>query len=224
MRILALETANTQCSVALTQDQTLLFFAQNQDMRAQTQHILPMIEQAMHETAMTWSDIDGIAFSRGPGAFSGVRINAAVAQALAWAHDIAVVPVSSLQALAQQGARHGLRTVMTVLDARMNEVYAACYQCDDNGIMQPKSDEQLLDYAAAQTIIDDRNFCKSTEIIGSGAALIGAAQNALHADAHDIAILATAAYEQGLAVSAAQALPVYLRDNAWKTLAEQSAQ
>ena len=107
MKILALETANEQCSVAIVDAQQLLYFQSNDEPRKQTQLILPMIEQGLKETQTTWQQISAIAFSRGPGAFSGVRINAAVTQALAWANDIPVVPVSTLQALAQHACREG---------------------------------------------------------------------------------------------------------------------
>src|SRR5690606_8156851 len=74
--------------------------------------------------------------------------NAAVTQALAWSNDVPVIPVSTLQALAQAAYRvHGLSEVSAVLDARMSEVYIASYQLDAEGIMQPVDEEQLLSYA-----------------------------------------------------------------------------
>ncbi|MCP5774275.1 tRNA (adenosine(37)-N6)-threonylcarbamoyltransferase complex dimerization subunit type 1 TsaB, partial [Klebsiella pneumoniae] len=107
-----------------------------------------MIEQGLQDLGLAIADLTAIAFSRGPGSFSGVRINAAVTQALAWSNDVPVIPVSTLQALAQAAYRlHGLTEVSAVLDARMSEVYIASYQLDAQGIMQPVDDEQLLSYA-----------------------------------------------------------------------------
>jgi tRNA threonylcarbamoyladenosine biosynthesis protein TsaB len=112
-----------------------------------------MIEQALQQTQLSYSDLTAIAFSRGPGSFSGVRINAAVTQALAWANDLPVIPVSTLQALAQAAYRElQLSQVTAVLDARMQEVYLANFSCDTDGIMQLQGEEQLLSYDMATSL------------------------------------------------------------------------
>lgn len=212
MKLLALETANEQCSVCIVEDGTVKFSGFNEQTRAQTQTLLPMIEQGLQQTELKLEQLDVIAFSRGPGSFSGVRINAAVTQALAWANDLPVAPVSTLQALAQAAYRlHGLTAVTAVLDARMKEVYIASYELDQNKIMQPVSEEKLLAYDMAQ------NEIKHT-LVGSGAPLLQ--EDALFivtADAQDIAKIAQTAPT----VEASHALPVYLRDNAWKKISEQ---
>ncbi len=124
MKLLALETANEQCSVSIVDEAQALFFQLDTRAKAQTQTILPMIEQGFAQTGIQTSDLTAIAFSRGPGSFSGVRINAAVTQALAWSNDIPVIPVSTLQALAQNAYREaGLTEVTAVLDARMRSLY-----------------------------------------------------------------------------------------------------
>ncbi len=177
-----------------------------------------MIEQGFLQLDIKTEDLSCIAFSRGPGSFSGVRINAAVAQALAWSHDLPVVPVSTLQALAQAAHRvHGLTTVTAVLDARMSEVYIASFQLDTDGIMQAVDEEQLLSYAAATE-------CAPFTLVGSGATLIDPSQiqyKDLSATAQDIATIARKNAQQQHWVSAELALPVYLRDNAWKKIPEQ---
>ena len=218
MKVLALETANEQCSVSVIDDTQELFFQLDTRAKAQTQTILPMIDQGLQDLNLTAADLTAIAFSRGPGSFSGVRINAAVTQALAWANDISVIPVSTLQALAQAAYRlHGLTEVTAVLDARMSEVYIASYQLDAQGIMQAVDEEQLLSYEAAST------FVRYTAI-GSGADLVQAdasAYKAVSANAKDIATIARAAARVENWVSAELALPVYLRDNAWKKIPDQ---
>jgi len=212
MKLLALETANEQCSVCIVEDGTVKFSGFNEQPRAQTQTLLPMIEQGLQQTDLTLEQLDVIAFSRGPGSFSGVRINAAVTQALAWANDLPVAPISTLQALAQAAYRlHGLTAVTAVLDARMKEVYIASYELDQNKIMQPVSEEKLLAYDVAQ------NEIKHT-LVGSGAPLLQAdALLTVIADAQDIATIA----QTVSTVEASHALPVYLRDNAWKKISEQ---
>ena len=218
MKLLALETANEQCSVSIVDENQELFFQLDTRAKAQTQTILPMIELGYAQLGVTTEDLTAIAFSRGPGSFSGVRINAAVTQALAWSHDLPVIPVSTLQALAQAAYRlHGLTAVTAVLDARMNEVYIASFQLNDQGIMQAVDEEQLLDYQQAASITQ-------FTLVGLGSALIQ--PDALEfkdvvATAQDIAQIARAAALKAQWVKAEEALPVYLRDNAWKKIPEQ---
>lgn len=218
MKLLALETANEQCSVSIVDETQELFFQLDARAKAQTQTILPMIDQAFTQLGLSASELTAIAFSRGPGSFSGVRINAAVTQALAWANDLPVVPVSSLQALAQAAYRMlGLKSVTAVLDARMQEVYIASFELDQHGIMQAVDEEQLLNYSNASQVVQ-------FEIVGSGSALIQPEQiqyKDLSATAQDIATIARLNVQQQKWVSAEQALPVYLRDNAWKKIPEQ---
>ncbi|AXY59259.1 tRNA (adenosine(37)-N6)-threonylcarbamoyltransferase complex dimerization subunit type 1 TsaB [Acinetobacter sp. WCHAc010052] len=218
MKLLALETANEQCSVSIVDETQELYFQLDARAKAQTQTILPLIEQGFIQTETAAADLTAIAFSRGPGSFSGVRINAAVTQALAWANDLPVIPVSTLQALAQAAYRiAGLTAVTAVLDARMQEVYIASYQLNDKGIMQAVSEEYLLDYARAAEQVQ-------FQLVGSGSDLIKQEQiqyKDLNATANDIATIAREHASQKKWVSAEQALPVYLRDNAWKKIPEQ---
>ncbi len=218
MKLLALETANEQCSVSIVDETQTLYFQLDTRAKAQTQTILPMIEQGFLKNNIQNEQLTAIAFSRGPGSFSGVRINAAVTQALAWANDIPVIPVSTLQALAQAAYRQAQLTEVTaVLDARMKEVYMASFKLDQNNIMQLVDDEKLLDYQQAA------EYQKYT-LIGSGSALVKA--NAIEfqqitATAEDIATIARQNAIEKKWLNAEQALPVYLRDDAWKKIPEQ---
>ncbi|NCI79009.1 tRNA (adenosine(37)-N6)-threonylcarbamoyltransferase complex dimerization subunit type 1 TsaB [Acinetobacter kanungonis] len=218
MKLLALETANEQCSVSIVDENQELFFQLDTRAKAQTQTILPMVEQGYAQLGLNTADLTAIAFSRGPGSFSGVRINAAVTQALAWSHDLPVIPVSTLQALAQAAYRlHGLTAVTAVLDARMSEVYIASFQLNEQSIMQAVDAEQLLDYQQASQVAQ-------FTLVGSGSALIKPEAlefKDIMATAQDIAQIARVAAQQQQWVAAEQALPVYLRDNAWKKIPEQ---
>ncbi|AOA57339.1 tRNA (adenosine(37)-N6)-threonylcarbamoyltransferase complex dimerization subunit type 1 TsaB [Acinetobacter larvae] len=221
MKLLALESANEQCSVALIDEQQIQYFEKDDRPKAQTQTILPLIDQGLAQTQWALSELTAIAFSRGPGSFSGVRINAAVTQALAWANDLPVIPVSTLQATAQAAYRKfGLDQVTVISDARMKEVYIASYACDTKGMMQLLDEEKLLDYQSAAA------YQRYTPV-GSGITLLAdhdlsnSQYQHIYADAQDIASLAMAQAAQQHWLSAEQALPVYLRDNAWKKLSEQ---
>ncbi|OTG85984.1 tRNA (adenosine(37)-N6)-threonylcarbamoyltransferase complex dimerization subunit type 1 TsaB [Acinetobacter sp. ANC 4558] len=218
MKLLALETANEQCSISLVDETQELFFQLDTRAKAQTQTILPMIEQAFIQTQTSTEELTAIAFSRGPGSFSGVRINAAVTQALAWSHDIPVIPVSTLQALAQAAYRNtGLTEVTAVLDARMNEVYLASFKLDEQKIMQAVDEEQLLNY-------EDAKLAVKYVLVGSGSTFVNDEQidyKSMMATAQDIAYIARELAKKKQWLSAELALPVYLRDNAWKKISEQ---
>jgi tRNA threonylcarbamoyladenosine biosynthesis protein TsaB len=223
LMLLALETATDQCSVVLYDALGVQAERLDTHAREQTRLILPMIDALLTERHITFSDLSAIAFSRGPGSFSGVRINAAVTQAIAWAHDLPVIAVSTLHALAQHAYRkNGLQQVCAVIDARMAEVYAASFQLDQHGVMQMIGNEQLSAYTAV-------NIAQGTQaLVGSGSELVllDAATDLARdvtciATAHDIAFLGWNALQQGKTLSAKEALPVYLRDDAWKKLDQQ---
>lgn len=229
--LLALETANDQCSVALMNSAGQLLASRHDDRaREQTRLLLPMIDAVLAEAHCVLPALSAIAFSRGPGSFSGIRINAAVTQALAWAQDLPVLPISTLQATAQAALEQTSATrLMVVLDARMNEVYVAAYQRDAAGILQLVGAEQLLAYAAV-CLPTAWQQDDTVLWVGSGVPLLSNLLSnvpaerclvAVKAGALQIAQLGLVAYQAGQAVAAAHALPLYLRDDAWKKLADQ---
>jgi tRNA threonylcarbamoyladenosine biosynthesis protein TsaB len=133
MKLLALDTASAQCSVALLQANQVLARSQSTE-RAHATLILPMIDGLLAEAGLTLRQLDGIAFGRGPGSFTGVRIAAAVVQGLAVGADLPVLPISDLRALAAQ-ARRALslaevsgRPILACMDARMGEVYWGVFE------------------------------------------------------------------------------------------------
>ena len=127
MKLLALDTASAQCSVALLQDGQTLVRSQP-TARDHATLILPMVDELLAEAGLALSQMDGIAFGRGPGSFTGVRIAAAVTQGLAAGADLPVLPVSDLRALAAQARRLVQADaaggwILACMDARMGEVY-----------------------------------------------------------------------------------------------------
>lgn len=229
MKLLALETVNEHCSVSLIDDVQELYFQLDERPKAQTQTILPLTEQALLQTQTQLADLAAIAFSRGPGSFSGVRINAAVAQALAWSQDLPVIPVSSLQPLAQAAYRlTGLQQVTAVLDARMQEVYIANFSLDEDGIMHAVDEEKLLNYEQATAyrkfiaIGSGSELIKPSQIDSQEASILKTSATEIRATAQDIATIARIYAVQKKWVDAEHALPVYLRDDAWKKIPEQS--
>lgn len=221
MKIIAIETATEACSAALYIDGEVRHISQIAP-RQHAELILGMCGQLLDEAGLAMAELDGIGFGRGPGAFTGVRIATGVAQGLAWAADLPVVPVSSLAALAQGAYRqHMARYILTAIDARMDEVYAAAYAINDDGIA---------------ILIDEERVCAPDKLVlpGVGDNWFGAGSGwqtheaPLHAlcaawlegyvadsypQAQDIAVLAAHALKAGQYVDAAHALPVYLRNN-----------
>ena len=222
---LAMDTVFEQCSIAILDAKgQVLSSHTEQGKREQTQHILPMIDAALSEANLRLADIKALIFNRGPGAFSGIRINTAVVQALSVAHDIPCVGVSSLQAIAQCAyQRYGLTQVYSALDARMQQVYFGQYALIDH-IMQPvvqengEDTERLLDY--------DSQTAANLPIVGNGASLLKTydgqvCHEEVWPDAVVIGQLGIAQFIQTGGSDAANALPKYLRNQAWKTLKEQ---
>lgn len=127
--ILALDTCTESCSAALFSNGALQsLFAVCP--REHTQRLHPMCQQLLAEAGLSFAQLDGVVCVNGPGAFTGVRIGVSVAQAMAVAHDIPACGVSSLVCLAREyaeGVEAGAQ-VVSALDARMGEVYAALWQ------------------------------------------------------------------------------------------------
>lgn len=222
---LAMDTVFDQCSIAILDASGQVLSSRTETgKRQQTQQILPMIDAALSEAKLRLADVEALIFNRGPGAFSGIRINTAVAQALSVAHDLPCVGVSSLQAIAQQAyQQYGLTQVYSALDARMQQVYFGQYAVIDN-VMQPvnqdngEDTEQLLDYDS-QTVLN-------LPIVGNGATLLTlhdeqVCYEDVWPDAVVIGQLGIAQFATSGGTDAANALPKYLRNQAWKTLKEQ---
>ena len=219
IKLLAIETSTDACSAALLCDGRVHDRYQLAP-RAHGHLILDMVDAVLAEAGWSLKQLDGLAFGRGPGAFTGVRIATGVIQGLAFGADLPVVPVSTLAALAQGAQRqHGATKVLAALDARMTEIYWGVYQCNAAGLMIEAEAECVCPASHIEPPAGTGWFG-----IGSGFAayaailhtrlgiLTGCAPDA-YPQARDVAVLGAAAFAQGLAVSAEQALPVYLRDN-----------
>lgn len=219
--ILAIETVHDRCSVCVFTDGKVLASQSEHALRKQTQMILPMIDDLLSAQGITSADISAIAFNRGPGSFSGIRINTAVAQGLAFAHDIPCVPVSGLAAQAQAvfDEYADITQVTIINDAKMKEVYLATFSRAEHGLAQLVGDEQLLPLDAELTDIEF--------ISGDGVALVSLPDGvnvieSVSMTAEHLAKLAWQDVENGFTVPAKDAQPVYLRNKAWKTLTEQA--
>ena len=214
--LLALDTATEACSVALLHEGRVLSHYEVAP-RLHAQRLLPMIQQLLGDAGISASQLDAIAFGRGPGAFTGVRIAIGVVQGLAFALERPVIAVSNLAVLAQRSLReHGAQHVAAAIDARMDEVYWGCYQAEQ-GEMRLQGVEAVLPPERAQLPWDASSdwFAAGT---GWGAyqARLAFTPKAMDGQmlphAEDLLSLARFAWARGEALDADQAQPVYLRD------------
>ncbi len=214
--LLALDTATEACSVALLHEGRLL---SRYDVipRLHAQRLLPMVQELLGEAGIALSAVDAIAFGRGPGAFTGVRIAIGVVQGLAFALQRPVLPVSNLAVLAQRAHRErGVEQVAAAIDARMDEVYWGCY-CLEAGEMRLAGVEAVL---PPEQVALPRGAAGEWFGAGTGWAFADrlAVRPSLGMDAsllphaEDLLRLAEFAWARGEAVAADAAQPVYLRD------------
>ena len=132
-RCLAIETATQRGSVAVCDDDAV-FTVQLDETTGSSRQIYKAIAAALDRASLQRADLQCIAFGNGPGSFTGVRVATAVAQALAFALSIPVIPVSTLAAIAVEAGRsRGMEPVAVCLDARMGEVYTAVYRFAADG-------------------------------------------------------------------------------------------
>lgn len=128
MKILAFDTSTTLCSTSVLLDGELF----NKEIHAGQKHselLLPMIHNILTESDIALTQLDCIAFGAGPGSFTGLRIACGVAQGLAFAANLPIVEVSTLEAIAK---KTNARKLIVALDARMGEIYHAAYIRSNN--------------------------------------------------------------------------------------------
>lgn len=226
MKLLAVETSTEACSAALFIDGEVVELYELAP-KEHTKLILPMIDSLMADAGLKPQQLDALAFSRGPGSFTGVRIATGVIQGIALGADLPVVPVSTLAAIAQDFFDHNDENVAFVaMDARMGEIFWGVYRRDAQGYAELIDDE-------AVTPAEQIEFPGLTGVgIGSGwgvyhqelitrlAGLVSHYEVDMLPRAGAIARLGVRGFEQGLAVAVEQAMPVYLRDKVAKKESE----
>lgn len=227
MKLLALDTATSLCSVALQVGPQRF---QRRELREQGQsaHLLPMIQQVLQEAGLQLRELDGLAFGRGPGGFTGVRLSVSVAQGLAYSSGLRLIGVSSLEAVALQALRrHPLAPgVIVCNDARMQQVYTARYLT--GSLPVPVGVERVL---SPQIVLQELSAGAAT--VGSSAGWVAAGQGwrvyeslATAARQHDLLLepelwpeagavldLAAPRFLAGDSQDPREAAPVYVRDD-----------
>lgn len=226
-KIIAIDTALSSCSVALSIDGAISVLRESKP-RQHVQSILPMIDELLKRDGLSILDIDAIGFNQGPGSFTGLRIGMGVVQGLAFGANLPVIPVSTLQSIAQLAIAQSLvgknQIVVPIIDARMNEVYWGIYQNIDGFARGLCPDALNIPEDVGASIVK-QNTPTLREL---NASAIGAGdgwqfrerislqplmiEETLGSDAEQVLRLAVAAFGRGESVSVEQVEPLYLRN------------
>jgi len=221
-KLLAFDTSTDQLSVAVQHGDLLVEHSGAGGAQSSTA-LLPLILQLLAQAGLTLRELDAIAFGRGPGSFTGLRTACAVAQGLGFGADVPLLPVDTLHAVAEE-ARHrfGATRVVAVLDARMDQVYAARYVLDAGGGLDELGEAELL---APEALIVPPGFA----LAGNAYAAYGerlataTARHEVLPTAAAMLRLAPALLAAGRAVAPADAAPLYVRDKVAQTTEERAA-
>ena len=215
--VLALETSTEICSAALAAggrvgERTLTA------PREHTRHVLGQVDELLDEAGVTAGDLAAVAFGRGPGTFTGVRVATALAQGLAVARGLPLLPVSSLAALAWRAWReHQVSPVIAAMDARLEEVYWAMFEVGAEEVsgLHPESLS-----TPAELLERLPSLPGGWQGAGSGWALPGmrpgagpgvAVDPGLRPDARSVLELALRDFQAGRTADFERAQPTYLR-------------
>jgi tRNA threonylcarbamoyladenosine biosynthesis protein TsaB len=231
MRVLALDTSTEYCSVALWHDGAVIDRCELAG-QEHSELLIDMLDALLKDAGIRLAQVDGIAYGKGPGSFTGVRIACGVAQGLAFGANLSVAGVCTLEALAEASGR---TRVIAALDARMGEIYHAAYEKQD-GVWATVSEPCLCKPEDAPKIGSLLSAKENTELtpppalgenwfgVGSGFVTHGNALNERYAgqllgvdasmvpQAAAIAALGAVQFIAGNGADATQALPLYLRD------------
>ncbi len=226
MKLLAVETSTEACSVALHIDGEIQERFEIAP-REHTKLILPMIDELMAAAELKPQQLDALAFSRGPGSFTGVRISTGVIQGIAFGADLPVVPVSTLAAIAHHYFQsNDVDCAFTAMDARMGEIFWAVYQKNQYGVAELIGEEAVT--LATDIIYPDKQGVG----IGSGWGVYQQQLSDCLAEllinievdhlprASAIAALGVDGFNKNQAVDVEMAMPVYLRDKVAKKESE----
>jgi tRNA threonylcarbamoyladenosine biosynthesis protein TsaB len=227
MKLLAFDSSTLWLSVACGSGQQWAIRAEPAG-QAHSERLLPLIDEVLAEAGWRLADLDAIAFGAGPGSFTGVRIACGVAQGLALGANLPLVPVPTLEALAQAAWRaHGVPRVLACLDARMREVYVAAYRREGE-VWHTAAEPAVLHPDELRAPDDGHGWFGAGDGFAAYPHLIATrgldgCDAGVVPDARSVAEIALPRLAAGQAVDAAHALPLYVRHRVALTTAERAA-
>lgn len=222
MRLLAIDTSSVACSVALHLGDRV--FEQHEELaREHTKILMPMIRSVLTQGHVTVADLDAIVLGNGPGSFIGMRIAASVAQGLAFAAHLSIVPVSSLAAIAAQVfTETRADTAIVAQDAHMNQVYLGVYERGDASIPESLFPERLHGSAVIEELAETDPGGRIAAGFGwqrypllatLNENLFESRAEILHPRARFLLPLGAIALQNGVVVDPQDVMPAYLRDS-----------
>lgn len=214
MRLLGIDTSSLACTVGVVDGDRVVERYEEQP-RAHTRILMPMIRSVLDEAGLAPGDLDAIALGNGPGSFIGMRIGTSVAQGLAYGAGIGIVPVSSMAVVAAEAGAPG-DTVVVAQDAHVSQVYLGLYRIDDDGLPSELAPERLQDLVPisgidAMAVAAGAGFERYPELLSANRDRIRTAPEVLYPRAGELLRLAAAAFEQGAAMSPEAVSPAYIR-------------
>ncbi|MDO6460176.1 tRNA (adenosine(37)-N6)-threonylcarbamoyltransferase complex dimerization subunit type 1 TsaB [Granulosicoccaceae sp. 1_MG-2023] len=231
MKILALDCASPACSVALINDGKT-YHRYEWAPQNHTGLILPMLDDVLADSGLQAAELDAVAYGRGPGSFTGVRIAAGFAQGIALAHGLPMLAISTLASIAHRAYREaGISRALVAVDARMQEVYWGAWQVTGTGQAQLSGAEQVC--PPDQVLVPDEGgwtgcgdgwqTYRGELDARAGGCLDAVHGEALYPHALDMAHLAVTEFAATGGQSPQDAQPVYLRDKVALTEKERAA-
>jgi tRNA threonylcarbamoyladenosine biosynthesis protein TsaB len=149
--ILCLETATTNCSVALSVDGSVTAFKEDRSSRySHAEKLHPFIIEVLREADIDRTELDAIAISKGPGSYTGLRIGVSAAKGLCFALDIPLISVPTLASMAMQ-IKDSYDFIIPMLDARRMEVYSAVFNSEKTEVRETRA--EVLDENSFEEVL-----------------------------------------------------------------------
>ncbi|HHW45476.1 MAG TPA: tRNA (adenosine(37)-N6)-threonylcarbamoyltransferase complex dimerization subunit type 1 TsaB [Clostridiales bacterium] len=222
MKILSLECSAGPASVAVAENNLILYESFMNIKLTHSQTLMPMVKQALQMLSVDFSEIDGFAVSHGPGSFTGVRIGVSALKGLAWPLGRPCVGVSSLEAMAHnfEGVK---ASICAVMDARCNQVYNALFVCDSDKITRITEDRAIaIDDLISELLAKEELTGFPLYAVGDGAQLFYdkarekldirlAPPHLRYQKASGVALAALPRFLAGDTLKAKELMPLYLR-------------
>jgi len=163
LKILAIDTSSSICSVSILEDNNVIIEKHNNDEKTHSQKLMPLIDELFSESNLSLDNIDLLACSQGPGSFTGIRIGISTVKAFADVKNIPIIGVTSLESLAYNINSNGL--IATLIDAKHDNIYFALYELENNKyktVIEPVSD------TISNVITTLKNYTDTITFVGDG--------------------------------------------------------